>query len=119
MRDLAQHVNSSHQLAKEFRIKIIGPDLQLDGITRNQQIRGFDVQDSTLSRILTQLVVKANPNQVEDPSDPGQKLVWVLAPNPDGADPDEIVLITTRRAAEANDYQLAEPFVGQRNENKK
>ena len=61
--------------------------------------------------ILTQLVRKANPvTTVKEPSEIDQKLVWLVAPDPD--DPaSKIVLVTTRAAA--TEKKLALPAIFQ------
>ncbi len=94
-----------------FAIKILGGDLQLNGITQNQQIVNFRQEDKTLSEILTAIVMKANPiTTVKKPSEMDQKLIWVVAPDPANAD-QRIILITTRDAAESRKYELPKPFV--------
>src|SRR4051812_10815362 len=45
-----------------FEVKLIGKDLQLEGITKNQTIRNFHPEDKTVAEILTALILKANPN---------------------------------------------------------
>jgi hypothetical protein len=94
----------------QFTIKMMGNDLMLDGITQNQKVTDFNMQNTTLSEILTGLVRKANPDpSVTDPSQPGQKLIWVVAADPaDGSK--QVVLITTRQAAARDGYQLPAPF---------
>lgn len=111
LEELAGDVRSSFpQLPFPFELQIAGSDLQLDGITRNQQITRFEARDELLSNILTQLVTRANPiATVTDPADPDQKLVWVVGPHPTIADR-QIVLITTRSAAARHEYQLPSPF---------
>jgi hypothetical protein len=97
-----------------FAIKIIGGDLEIDGITRNQTIRDFKQENQTVADILTALVRKANPiTTVKDPSEADQKLVWVIASDPDSPGK-QIVLITTRAAAAAKKYKLPAPFVAKR-----
>ena len=120
LRDIASDVNEANpQLPAKFRVKILGPDLQLEGITRNQQIREFKVQNQTLAEVLTALVMQANPvANLQDASQPDQKLVWVVAPDPEGAPEEEIILITTRSAAKKNNYQLPAPFLGNANDEK-
>jgi len=94
----------------EFNIKIIGPELKLEGITRNQAVRDFKVTDKPLSEILTGMVSKANPDpSVKDPSEPAQKLIWVIADDPDKAG-NRIILITTRKDAMEEKYTLPKPF---------
>ena len=91
---------------------ILGPDLQKEGITQNQQIRDFKVSDQPLRSVLTQLVMRANiVKDVTDPSQSEQKLVWVVGKNP--ADPQQqAFLITTCVGAEGK-YELPKEFVPQ------
>lgn len=112
MRDLADDVKSILKNAPfEFAIKIIGDDLKLDGITRNQSIRDFKQENQTVADILTALVRKANPvTTVKDPSEKDQKLVWLIGPDPDKPS-QQIVLITTRTAAGTKKYTLPANFV--------
>lgn len=93
----------------EFDIKIIGKDLQLDGITKNQTIRDFMQADKPISDILTALVMKANAPNVPDASLPDQKLIWVVGPDPDNPS-QQVVLITTRAAAATKKYKLPPAF---------
>ncbi len=95
----------------EFAIKIIGDDLKLDGITRNQSIRDFKQENQTVADILTALVRKANPvTTVKEPSEVDQKLVWLIGPDPDNPGK-QAVLITTRNAAKTKKYTLPPVFV--------
>jgi len=113
IRDLGDEVKDQFKsLPFEPTIKILGEDLKLDGITRNQQVRDFDQQNKTIAEILTALVMKANPvTTVKSPSEKDQKLIWVLGPDP--TEPSrKILLITTRQAAEAKKYELPAVFKG-------
>jgi len=112
MRDLADDVKSNLKGASfEFAIKIVGDDLKVDGITRNQSIRDFKQDNQTVADVLTALVRKANPiTTVKDPSETDQKLIWVIGPDPDDASK-QIVLVTTRAAAATKKYTLPEVFV--------
>ncbi len=112
MRDLADDVKGNLKNAPfEFAIKIIGDDLKLDGITRNQSIRDFKQDNQSVADILTALVRKANPvTTVKDPSEKDQKLVWLIGPDPDSPGK-QIVLITTRNAAGTKKYTLPPHFV--------
>ena len=95
-----------------FLIKIMGDDLKLDGITRNQAIRDFKASNIPFSELLTGLVMKANPDPtVKDPSEENQKLIWVLGPDP-AAPENTILLITTRTATKdpARKYEIPEAF---------
>ncbi len=112
MRDLAEDVRTNllKGATVDFHIKIIGDDLKLDGITRNQSIRDFKQEGKTVAEVLTALVRKANPvTTVKDPSEVDQKLLWVVGPDPDDAKK-SIILITTRQMAEKKKYTLPDVF---------
>ena len=111
VKDIVNDVRDTlSSLPFEFNIKIIGPELKLEGITRNQAVRDFKATDKPLSEILTGMVSKANPDpSVKDPSQPAQKLIWVVAEDPDKAG-NRIILITTRKDAEEEKYSLPKPF---------
>jgi serine/threonine protein kinase len=90
-------------------IRIIGGDLQLMGITQNQQVRNFAKSDLPLRTVLTDLVLGANPDKTATgPKDPKQALIWVVADDPENAG-QQAILITTRQAAEGN-YDLPSEF---------
>jgi hypothetical protein len=112
MRDLAEDVKGNLKGSPvSFAIKILGKDLEKEGITRNQTVRDFMQENQTVADILTALVRKANPiTTVQDPSEPDQKLIWVIGPDPDQPDT-KLVLITTRAAAAERNYVLPPPFV--------
>lgn len=90
--------------------RIIGGDLELAGITQNQQVIDFSKADVPLRRVLTDLVVGANPDKsAAGPADPKQALIWVVADDP--ASPGQpAILITTRQAAETKKYSLPNEF---------
>jgi hypothetical protein len=92
--------------ANEFAIKIIGGDLEKDGITRNQTVRDFS-QAGTIAEILTAIVIKANSGKPAD--DPEQKLIWVVGPDPDNP-AKELILITTKAAAATKKYNVPAVF---------
>lgn len=96
---------------QQIEIRILGDDLKLDGITRNQTIRDFKQDGKTIAEILTAMVMKANPvTTVKSPDELDQKLIWVVAPSPD--DPNKkMVLITVRQVVEKNKYTLPAVFV--------
>jgi len=117
MRDLAidaQELAKGSPFAKggpqELQIKIIGDDLKIDGITRNQTVRDFSQKDKPLSEILTAIVMKANPvTTVKTPDEADQKLLWVVGPDPDNP-AKQMILITTRAAAATKKYTLPAAF---------
>jgi eukaryotic-like serine/threonine-protein kinase len=111
LQNLVTEVKDSHPgLPFEFRIELIGNDLVGEGITQNQRPGDFELKDATLASILTEIVVRANPDKsATGPADPKCKLVWVIADEPQkpGA---KIIQITTRAAAEAKSLELPQAF---------
>ncbi|MEL6110056.1 MAG: hypothetical protein AAFU85_28930, partial [Planctomycetota bacterium] len=92
------------------KVRIIGGDLELSGITQNQQIRGFQKSDAPLRSVLTDLVLGANPDKTATgPKDPKQTLVWVVSPQ--GKSPSETEILITTRAASEGKYELPSEFV--------
>ena len=109
MRDLALDVNDQLKGAPvQFGIKILGPDLEKDGITRNMSVTNFKQEDTSIADILTALVLKTST--AKGPTDPEQKLIWVVADDPETPDK-QTVLITTRAAAAAKKYEVPQVFV--------
>ncbi|MEM8911602.1 MAG: serine/threonine protein kinase, partial [Planctomycetota bacterium] len=88
-------------------VTIVGADLQKMGITQNQQIRGFDQQDVPLRRVLTEIVLAANPDRTASgPDDPKQALIWVVA----GQGSDDVEIRITTREAAKDVYELPAEF---------
>lgn len=110
--DLASDIREAYpSLPFPFDIQIMGTDLQLNGITRNQQISEFAAENQTIAEILTAIVMRANPvTTVTSPAEPDQKLIWVVGPDPADAEK-QILLITTRDAAQREGYKLPSPFL--------
>lgn len=94
----------------KFEIRMIGNDLQKEGITQNQRPGDFKLIDKTLAEILTEIMVRCNPDKgITGPADPNCKLVWVLGPSP--ADPaQQSILITTRAGASEKNLELPPVF---------
>ena len=110
--DLEQEVNGDYSsLPFQWRIVLLGADLEKDGITQNQRPGPLKLEQKSFAEILTSIVVSANPDKnITGAADPNCKLIWVVAQDPDNADR-QAILITTRTAAEENSYQLPDPFV--------
>jgi serine/threonine protein kinase len=90
-------------------VRIVGGDLEKNGITQNQQIRGFERDGQPLRKILTELVLGANPDKTAvGPSDPKQSLVWVV--HPAGKSPQDTEILITTRDAAAGQYELPIEF---------
>ncbi len=90
-------------------VRIAYGDLEKMAITQNQQIRDFSKTDQPLRKVLTDLMLGANPDvTATGPRDPKQALVWVVsddAETPAG----KVILVTTRPAAEGV-YELPAEF---------
>jgi len=79
-------------------IVILGNDLQLEGITKNQSF-ALKVEDSTFRGVLLEILRLSNPDG---------KLVYVIKPKPDGGD--EAIYITTRAAVSERGDPLPPEF---------
>ena len=89
-------------------ITILGRDLQLEGITKNQSLR-LDLHDRLAGEILLEVLLRANPDRTARGADDlKQKLVYSIREASD-AKPAEIV-ITTRAAAARRGERLPEVF---------
>ena len=87
---------------------IVGPDLQADGITRNQQL-AMDIKDKPAGEILVEILRKANPDKTATgPTDLRQKLVYVVKPKSVGEE--EAVFVTTRAGAAERGEELPALF---------
>lgn len=78
----------------DIPIRILGPDLQLEGITKNQSF-GLDfAEPQSIEKILQEILYRANPDKTSPGiGDPKQKLVYVY--NDDKSE----VIVTTRAKA--------------------
>ena len=107
LESLAELVGKRHS---GFAIKIMGKDLEQEGITRNQTIRNYEAADKPAAEILTELVMKADFSAVsKDPADPKLRLIWIVAADPDDAEK-LAILITTRAAAKTRGDKLPKVF---------
>ncbi len=76
------------------KVQILGGDLQLEGITKNQSF-GLDEKNRPAVEILRKIMLQANPDG---------KLVYVVKPRAPGGE--EMLFITTRKAAEKRGDKL-------------
>lgn len=91
------------QLSQDIGIPITirGPDLQADGITKNQSF-AIDESNQPAADILVAILRLANPDKsASTASDPRQKLVYIVERKPDKTE--QIVVTTRARAAERHD----------------
>ena len=107
LQDVTLTVNEAIANA-HLEIRIQGQELQLEGITRNQQIQDLKLENHTVAEILTEIIVRANPVRTSAANDPAQKLVWLA--DPAASDASQVILVTTRAAAERQGYRLPPPF---------
>lgn len=93
-----------------FNIRLIGADLEKDGITKNQRPSELVIKQKSLAEILTSIMVAANPKKdISGPGDPNCKLIWVVADDPENPG-EPAILITTRAGAAKKSYELPLPF---------
>lgn len=111
MSELKSEIDSDYGgLPFAWDIKLLGGDLEKDGITKNQRPGELVMKQKTLAEILTSIMISANPSQnITGASDPECKLVWVVAADPDKPD-QKSILVTTRAAAAEKSYTLPAAF---------
>ena len=91
-----------------LKIEILGSDLQLEGITKNQSF-GIELRDVSAEKILTEIMLRANPTKVAGPSDPELKILYVVKEkHVNGKD---VIWVTTRAAAAKRGDELPPQFV--------
>jgi hypothetical protein len=91
-----------------IEIELVGADLQLDGITKNQSF-GLDLHDRAAAEILVEILRQANPDKTATgPADSKQKLVYVVVNKPDGS---QTIKVTTRSQAEKRGETLPRIFL--------
>ncbi len=111
MADLQSEVQDDlGKLPFAFNIRLIGGDLEADGITKNQRPPELEIEQKSLGEILTAIMVGANPDKdITGANDPNCQLIWVVADDPENPG-QKAILITTRKAAAQKSYQLPAAF---------
>lgn len=111
MAELKSEIDSDYGgLPFTWDIKLLGGDLEKDGITKNQRPGELVMKQKTLAEILTSIMISANPSKdITGASDPECKLIWVVAADPDKPD-QKSILVTTRAAAAEKSYTLPAAF---------
>jgi hypothetical protein len=97
------------QLSQDIGVPIVirGPDLQADGITKNQSF-GIDIANKPAEQILVEILRLANPDKSSTgPTDVRQKLVYIIEQKPDKT---AQVVITTRAKVKERKDQLPAAF---------
>lgn len=119
LRDLA--VVAEERLRPAFPVRIVlhGKGLELDGITRNQQIKNLDLRELPFAEVLTEIMRRGNPVAIDQPPHAdSQKLVWLIADRAilsaaglsPGTTGEPVILVTTRRAARELEWDLPPIF---------
>jgi hypothetical protein len=108
--ELASDVNDDFpDLPFQFKISLLGNDLQKEGITQNQRPGPLTFEDMALEDILTAIMTSANPNKnIAGPADENCKLVWMVTT--DKETQKKSVAVTTRAAAKSRGDQLPTAF---------
>ena len=90
--------NAIQQVAQEsgIEIKIIGEDLEQEGITQNQSF-GINLTHQSVQNILTAILKLANPTRGVRLTDDAQKLIYIIKRESPANSP--AIWITTRAAA--------------------
>lgn len=109
---IATELKDSHTGGKEvLPMAINGTAFQKDGITRNQQIRGFSYTDTPVREVLTALCRKANPvTTVQSANEKDQKVVWILLDDPSTTSKKKLDM-TTRAWSDTNQVILPKEFI--------
>ena len=108
--NLLQAVNLLSQ-ESGIPMKIIGRDLELEGITQNQSF-GISMKNKPVKKILIEVLQLANPVQNFEPSANEQKLIYVIKQ----AVPEEqpVIWITTRTAASKRGDTIPSIFIDEK-----
>jgi hypothetical protein len=89
-------------------IEIVGADLQLEGITKNQSLE-IDLANRPGGEILVEILRRANPDKAASgPADPRQKLVYVVRRRTPGGP--GVIFVTTRSRAAERGEELPSAF---------
>ncbi len=80
-------------------VEILGGDLQLEGITKNQSINNLAMKDQPANEVLKKILMIANPDG---------KLVYIIKPKNPGEK--DMLFITTRAAVEKRKDKLPADF---------
>lgn len=85
--------------APVIQFQLDGGAFESAGITRNQQLRDFSIENEPVRNALTELAKRGNPvTSVTDTRQSDQKLIWVVRDGPGGSS-NPVISLTTRDAA--------------------
>ncbi len=109
--DIQSEISDDYpKLPFAFNIRLIGGDLEKEGITKNQRPSELVINQKSLAEILTSIMTSANPSKdITGPSDLNCKLIWVVADDPE-IPGEQAILVTTRAAAAEKSYKIPPAF---------
>lgn len=97
--------------AEPLRFVLDGAAFGKAGITRNQQLSDFRIEQQSVRDALTEIARRGNPvTTVTDLRQEDQRLLWVVAPDPDSVSGASLISLTTRAAAKESGYELPREF---------
>ncbi len=97
--------------AQPLRFVLDGAAFGKAGITRNQQLSDFRIQQQSVRDALTEIARRGNPvTTVTDLRDADQRLLWIVAPDPNSSSGASMISLTTRTAAKESGYALPKEF---------
>jgi serine/threonine protein kinase len=92
-----------------LRMEIDGGAFERDGITRNKEVRDFQIRQRPARAAINLLVQKANPDSVSELNAESQKVVWVIVDDPKQPS-QKMIRLTTRKAAASQSLTLPQEF---------
>lgn len=92
----------------QLEFQLDGDAFEKAGITRNQQLREFSIDNASVRSALTEIAKRGNPvTTVTDLSQSDQKLIW-LVDSTNGGQP--VIKLSTRVAAQSQGIELPAEF---------
>lgn len=110
---VGEEANTGVPAASQLRFELDGGAFERAGITRNQQLREFKIDNKPMRDALTEIAKRGNPvTTVKDTREINQKLIWVVRDDPQNAGK-KMISLTTRDAATADNIPLTKEFAPQ------
>ena len=110
---VGEEANTGVPAASQMRFELDGGAFERAGITRNQQLREFKIDNKPMRDALTEIAKRGNPvTTVKDTREIDQKLIWVVRDDPQNAGK-KMISLTTRDTANAEKISLTKEFAPQ------
>ncbi len=110
---VGEEANTGVPAASQMRFELDGGAFERAGITRNQQLREFKIDNKPMRDALTEIAKRGNPvTTVKDTREIDQKLIWVVRDDPQNAGK-KMISLTTRDTAAADKIPLTKEFAPQ------